>query len=228
MKIGLVVPTFRDDAYALEAAKAAEAGGLDGVFVYDHIWPMGRPDRPALSAFPVLGALGASTRRITVGTLVARIGLLSDGLLVASADTLERIAPGRVILGLGTGDAKSAQENHAYGIPFDPSEQRRAALAATARRILERGIPVWVGGGAPATTALAGEMGAAVNLWNATPSLLAAQAARTEVTWGGTLPEEVGEIVVRLGEIAEAGATWAVAAWPSSLEDVIEAVRRVR
>ena len=53
IRTGVVLPTFRetpDDA--LEAARLAFASGVDGVFCYDHIWPMGEPDRPALAPFP--------------------------------------------------------------------------------------------------------------------------------------------------------------------------------
>jgi hypothetical protein len=58
IRTGVVLPTFRetpDDA--LRAADDAVTAGVDGLFCYDHIWPMGQPDRPALAPFPVLGAL---------------------------------------------------------------------------------------------------------------------------------------------------------------------------
>ncbi len=60
VKIGITLPQFRDEAdTALEAARRAEELGFDGVFCFDHLWPMGRPDRPALSSAPLLGALAA-------------------------------------------------------------------------------------------------------------------------------------------------------------------------
>ena len=84
MRTGVVLPTFRqtpDQAFA--AADEAVAGGVDGVFCYDHIWPMSQPERPALAPFPVLGAL---TARLApnddgrggpfLGTLVARASAL--------------------------------------------------------------------------------------------------------------------------------------------------------
>ncbi len=42
MRVGVTLPTFRDDAAALDAARRAEALGLDGVFVFDHLWPLGQ------------------------------------------------------------------------------------------------------------------------------------------------------------------------------------------
>ena len=61
IRTGIVLPTFRETpADALEAAHEAFAAGVDGVFCYDHLWPMGQPERPALAPFPVLAALAAS------------------------------------------------------------------------------------------------------------------------------------------------------------------------
>src|SRR5579884_2981736 len=60
VKVGVTLPQFRHEAdTALAAARQAEELGLDGVFVFDHLWPMGSPDRPIISAAPVLGALAA-------------------------------------------------------------------------------------------------------------------------------------------------------------------------
>jgi len=61
IRTGIVLPTFReapDDA--LQVAHQAFEAGVDGVFCYDHIWPLGEPDRPALAPFPILAVLAAS------------------------------------------------------------------------------------------------------------------------------------------------------------------------
>ncbi len=229
MRVGVTLPTFRDDAgAALNGARRAEDLGLDGVFVFDHIWPMGAPDRPALSAFPVLGAIAASTTRVCFGPLVARIGLVPDAVLVAELLSLHTMAPGRLIAGLGTGDRKSAAENLAYGIAFAAPAARRSALITVGRRVLEAGVPVWVGGGSPATSDLAVQLGAALNLWEGRLEALAALGARAEVTWAGPVAGGVPQIAQRLTEVAQAGATWAVCAWPESVDAVAEAAARVR
>ncbi len=228
MKVGVTLPTFRDDAACIPAAVRAEELGLDGVFVFDHLWPMGAPERPALSAFPVLGALAAATGRVCFGPLVARVGLVPDEVLVAALLSLEQMAPGRLIAGLGTGDSKSAAENLAFGIPFDPADQRRLALRRCATHLRSRGVPVWVGGGAPATAELAVDLGAALNLWEGQPAALAGLQTRCEVTWAGSVAGGVPEITQWLEEVAGAGATWAVCAWPSSIEAVAEAAANVR
>ena len=122
MQVGITLPQFRDEAdSALEAARRAEDLGIDGVFCFDHLWPMGQPGRPALSSGPLLGALAASTSTIAVGTLVARIGLLPDDVLVAVLSSLASMSGGRLIAGIGTGDHLSRAENEAYGIPFEPA-----------------------------------------------------------------------------------------------------------
>jgi alkanesulfonate monooxygenase SsuD/methylene tetrahydromethanopterin reductase-like flavin-dependent oxidoreductase (luciferase family) len=226
----VTLPTFRDDAAVLDAARRAEALGLDGVFVFDHLWPLGQRDRPALSAFPVLGAVASVTTRICFGPLVARIGLVPDDVLVAEMASLAHMAPGRLIAGMGTGDRKSVDENEAYGIPPGPPDERRLALAGCARRILALGVPVWVGGGSVSTTELAVELGpgAAVNLWQGQASAVAALTGRSEVTWGGPVAATAPEIALGLSELAEAGATWAVCAWPESVEVVAEVARMFR
>ncbi|HZU80078.1 MAG TPA: hypothetical protein VE991_09205, partial [Acidimicrobiales bacterium] len=161
--------------------------------------------------------------RIALGPLVARVGLVPDDQLLAQLLSLERLAPGRVIAGLGTGDRKSAPENAAYGIPYEPADERRLRLRSIAARLKEAGIPVWVGGGATATTELAAELGVAVNLWEAEPAALAGLAAHMEVTWAGPVPAEPAQAARWLAEVRDAGATWAVCAWPASLETLAEA-----
>jgi alkanesulfonate monooxygenase SsuD/methylene tetrahydromethanopterin reductase-like flavin-dependent oxidoreductase (luciferase family) len=199
------------------------------VFCFDHLWPMNRPDGPALSMAPLLGALAASTSSIWLGSLVARVGLVPDELLLAVLSSLSVISKGRMIAGLGTGDHLSRPENEAFGIPFEPADERRSRLLAIGTAATGRGIPVWVGGGLPRTVALARGLGAAVNLWEGDPHRIAELTATgLEVTWGGPVAGSVAEVAARLAELAAAGATWAVCAWPESLETVAGAAALVR
>jgi alkanesulfonate monooxygenase SsuD/methylene tetrahydromethanopterin reductase-like flavin-dependent oxidoreductase (luciferase family) len=230
VKVGITLPTFLNEAdSALEAARRAEALGIDGVFSFDHLWPMGQPGRPALSSGPLLGAVVASTTTIAVGTLVARIGLLPDDVLVEVLSSLDSLSDGRMIAGLGTGDHLSRAENEAFGIPFEPASERRVRLASVAATVRDRGIPVWIGGGLPKTVELARTLGVAVNLWEGEALRVAElTASGVEVTWGGPVGETVGETTARLSALAGAGATWAVCAWPDSLEVVAAAAEAVR
>jgi coenzyme F420-dependent glucose-6-phosphate dehydrogenase len=230
MRVGVILPSFRHGSgEALDTARAAEAVGLDAVFCFDHLWPMGQPERPALAAFPLLGAVAASTERLCVGTLVARVGLVRDEMLLARFATLRAVAPGRVIAGLGTGDSKSFAENAAYGEPAGPAHERRVELARCAEALRDAGVPVWVGAGHRATNDLARELGVPLNLWGASAAAVAANAALGEVTWAGPpLKGDASAITAALRPIAEAGATWAVLGSPTPLDALGEAAAALR
>ena len=230
MRIGITLPQFRDDAdTALVAAMEAEAQGIDGVFVFDHLWPMGQPGRPAISSGPLLGALAASTSTIQIGTLVARIGLLPDDVLIDVRCGVDGLSGGRLVAGIGTGDRLSRNENEAYGIPFEQADIRRQRLGSVAAAVSAAGIPVWVGGGRPEMVALARACGAAVNVWQVGADQVAPLVDQgVEVTWGGPVGDTVTEATATLRAVAGAGATWAVCAWPDSLEVVVEAAAAVR
>ena len=224
MQIGITLPTFSPDADGVvEAARAAEEAGLHGVFAFDHLWPMGSPSRPALALYPVLGAVLASTRRIRVGTLVARIGLLPDEVVLASLGSLAQMAEGRLIAAIGTGDSASADENEQLGIPYPSARWRRDRLRHVAEALQAAGIDTWIGAGHRATSEIARATGSTLNLWDAEPEELRAErTAGTAVSWAGPLPGD-GSAAGRLRAIEAAGATWAVWGWPQSLELVVAA-----
>lgn len=228
----MVLPHFAHQAQAaLETARKAESLGIDGVFCYEHLWPMGAPQRPALSPFPLLGAVAAGSRGIHLGTLVARVGLVPDEVLVAEFESLEHLAPKRVIAGLGIGDSKSAEENRAYGLADSPPGQRRGSLDRCATELQRRGIPVWIGSLAPPTQAVARKVGACVNLWGAELEAVAAQAQKGQVSWAGAPPpgstgpaqRQSDALADWLRSLRRAGATWAVFGPPPTLEDLAEA-----
>lgn len=239
MRVGITLPQFHDDAEpAFDAARRAEDAGLDGVFVFDHLWPIGRPDRPALHGPTLLGALAAETGSVAVGTLVARVGLVPDALLVHQFATVQRIAGPRLVAGLGIGDHLSRAENEAYGVAFRAVAERRAALTNVCRRLRALDIAVWVGGSAPATLAIARAEAGVVNLWGTGPEEVAAEAAHPggEVTWGGQVdlaPASTTDVAALLASLADAGATWAVVApvgapWPAAVEAMATARATVR
>ena len=239
MKIGVTLPTFTADADApLRAAAVAERAGLDGVFVFDHLWPMGSPGRPALWSFGVLAAVAARTERVHLGPLVARVGLMPDEDLLGAFAALDAVAgEGRVIAGVGSGDHMSAPENHAYGVDYPHAAVRLADVERVATTLVERGLPTWVGGRSDATATVAQRAGAARNLWGVTAEQVAAasvhQGHALEVTWGGQVlvgrdREELDALLARYGErpglasgtveevaahlatLGRAGATWCV------------------
>lgn len=217
MKIGVTLPQFRDDAGdARRAARAADrAEGVDGVFVFDHLWAIGQPHRPSLSAWPLLGALAEITGRVHVGSLVIRAGVTPAALIGAQVRTLLRLAGReRTIIGLGAGDRLSRPENEALGIPFPPLAARVASLAAAAEAGLEAGAEVWLGGRAEPIRELAGRLRVTRNVWGVDAATFAAEVGRP-LTWGGVqrdLDDGGGGLAATLVAVAKAGATWAVVA----------------
>lgn len=214
MKVGITLPQFRPASEpALAAARAAEAAGLDGVFVFDHIWAIGHPERPAHNAWPLLGALATETDRVHLGPLVARVGLLANAVLVHNFETLHRIAGDRLIAGLGTGDHLSRPENEAVDVPFPPAASRLADVASVAASLRAIGITTWIGGTSEPIRRIAAAGADAVNLWSVTAEQVAA-VDDVPVTWGGPIPAEAGAATDLLRRLADAGATWAVCAPP--------------
>lgn len=192
MKVGVTLPQFRESTDAsLSVARGAEAVGLDGVFAFDHLWPIGRPDRPALHSLVLLGAVASATTTVTLGTLVARVGLVPDTVLVNALCSLHNISGGRLIAGLGTGDALNREENQAYGVAFAPATDRLNALVRCCRALRDAGVPTWAGGRSQTVRKAALDAPAdGWNAWGADVATMAADgaallAAGCEVTWAG-------------------------------------------
>jgi alkanesulfonate monooxygenase SsuD/methylene tetrahydromethanopterin reductase-like flavin-dependent oxidoreductase (luciferase family) len=236
IRTGIVVPTFRDTPdEALEVAHRAFAVGVDGVFCYDHLWPIGQPDRPALAPFPILATLAASYTGPPTpgggpffGTLVARTGLVPNAVLVNQFAALAQWAPGRVIAGLGTGDRLSEEENLAYGIPFAPAAERRRGMVDLAQALRRAGLTVWLAGGPAARVAESLASGAALNVWDADPELVATRAqgpTAVEVTWGGPPPKDESVLRQTVRELDRAGATWVIFATPINPSQLVAAAR---
>jgi alkanesulfonate monooxygenase SsuD/methylene tetrahydromethanopterin reductase-like flavin-dependent oxidoreductase (luciferase family) len=186
LRVGVTVPQFRHDAEAAVAvARRAEAAGLDGVFVFDHLWPIGQRMRPALHSRSLLGALAAETERVALGTLVARVGLVPDAVLVHSLVSLHRMTGDRLIAGLGTGDSLNREENEAYGVPFAPAADRISSVVDCCRRLRAAGVTTWVGGRSAAVRE-ASKAADAWNGWGIDAETFAAEAPTGPlVTWGG-------------------------------------------
>jgi alkanesulfonate monooxygenase SsuD/methylene tetrahydromethanopterin reductase-like flavin-dependent oxidoreductase (luciferase family) len=168
VKIGLTLPSFVDDpAVPLVVARAAEDAGLDGVFVYDHLFRLDARGvrRPALEGPALLGAVAAATTRIGVGGLVFRATLRPPATLAAGLDTVRRVAGPRVLATIGSGDHESREENESFGLGFGSMQDRVAALRAAVVATRDRGYPVWVGGTSAPVRALAAETADGWNRW---------------------------------------------------------------
>ncbi len=174
--------------------------------------------------YPLLAAAAAATERVRIGSLVARLGLLPDAVVVESLVSLDELAGGRLVAALGIGDSKSRTENEAFGIPFPSLEARRVSLAATLDELAGEGIETWVGASSPATLEIARAAGAAVNLWGAELDRLRAEVALGPTTWAGPLPTSARDAAGRLADLRETGVTWAIWGWPRSVTLVRDAL----
>ena len=111
----------------LDFAIAAEGSGFDSVVVSDHFQPWRHTDGHAPFSFAWLAALGERTSRITLGTSVVTPTFRYQPAIVAQAmGTLGSLYPGRVLLGVGTGE--SLNEVPAIGIEWPDSKERFARL----------------------------------------------------------------------------------------------------
>jgi alkanesulfonate monooxygenase SsuD/methylene tetrahydromethanopterin reductase-like flavin-dependent oxidoreductase (luciferase family) len=221
VKVGVVAPVFaRSPAPALSVARQADEMGLDGVFSYDHLFPIRSPGRPTLAALPTLAAMALRTERVRLGTLVSRVTLLPLSVLVAALATLDDISGGRVIAGIGTGDALTRLENDAYGLAFPPLHKRLALLADAARALRARGVTTWIGGRSSPVRAIAAAEADGWNSWDGPLDELGAFAAdnrgRAYATWGGPPPSD-GDLAAHLRRVADAGVAWAVYGPPPSV-----------
>ena len=239
MKVGITIPSFQEDPeVVIGVARAAEEAGLDGVFAFDHLFRPA-PDGTRRPSFPldvVLGAVAAETSRVTLGSLVARATVRHPASLAVILDTVHRLAPGRLVAGVGSGDELSDPEQEAFGLPDERVPVRMAALERTLEATRGRGFPVWVGGLSDRMIAAAAALADGWNGWGVSVEGFArrvadlAEAASAadrpepvEATWGGlvelrpdwphrsdTLGGGGAAIADALRRYEDAGATWAV------------------
>jgi coenzyme F420-dependent glucose-6-phosphate dehydrogenase len=118
----------------LEFSRHAERVGLEIVAISDHFQPWRHHGGHSPNALTWLGAAAAGTERAVLGTSVLTPTLRYHPSVVAQAfATLGLLAPGRVFLGLGTGEAMN--ETPATGQEFPPRKERRRRLAEAIRLI---------------------------------------------------------------------------------------------
>jgi coenzyme F420-dependent glucose-6-phosphate dehydrogenase len=111
----------------LDFAVEAERAGFDSVFVSDHFQPWRHTNGHAPNAIAWLAAVGQRTERIVLGTSVLTPTFRYNPAVVAQAfATLGCLTPGRVILGVGTGE--SMNEVPVLDIEWPDTKERFARL----------------------------------------------------------------------------------------------------
>jgi len=168
----------------LELSSEAERRGLDMVAISDHFQPWRHHGGHGPSALTWLGAATQATSRATLGTSVLTPTLRYHPSIVAQAfGTLGLLSPGRVFLGVGSGEALN--ETPATGAEFPGRKERRRRLAeaiALIRRLWteervdfkgdyyetsqatiydrpEEPVPIFVAASGPLAAKLAGRVG---------------------------------------------------------------------
>ncbi len=125
----------------VDLAVHAEQAGFRGVTVSDHFHPWQDNQGHAGHAWTVLAAIGARTSSVLMGTGVTCPTLRVHPAQVAHAfATLGVLYPGRVFLGVGTGEAV----NEAPFAPWPPYRERSERLVEAVQLIRELFTGDWV------------------------------------------------------------------------------------
>ncbi len=167
----------------LRFSALAEQQGFDSVFISDHFQPWRHTGGHAPFSFAWMGALGASTSRIAIGTSVLTPTFRYHPAIVAQAfATLACLFPDRMILGIGTGE--SLNEVPPTGMKWPEPRERLARLRESVKLIRklwseervsfegefyrtekatiydrpERMVPIYIAGAGPMISKYAGQV----------------------------------------------------------------------
>lgn len=165
-----------------DLAVRAEAHGFDSVFISDHLQPWRHDGGHAPASLPWLGAVGARTSRVILGTSVLTPTIrYHPGVIAQAFATLGSMFPGRIILGVGTGESLNEVP---LGLTWPEQKERFARLKESVNLIRElwtgervtfdgtyyrtdkatiydrpdEPVPIYIGASGPAATRLAGRI----------------------------------------------------------------------
>lgn len=105
MRFALYVPnfgTFDSVQTIVTLAKAAEAAGWDGFFMWDHLLP-DAANLPVVDPWIALGAIAGATSRIRIGALVTPLARRRPWKLARETASLDQYSGGRLVVGAGIG-----------------------------------------------------------------------------------------------------------------------------
>jgi alkanesulfonate monooxygenase SsuD/methylene tetrahydromethanopterin reductase-like flavin-dependent oxidoreductase (luciferase family) len=152
--------------------------GFDWISIWDHFYAADATGNPhCLEAIATHAALASTTERVLCGSLVYSAGYRHPAVLANSMATLDQIAAGRIVLGLGGGWLE--QEYDVYGLHYGSPGERLRMLneyiqcvrglltqhrtdfsgeffslrdAACEPKPVQERLPIWVGGGGEKVT----------------------------------------------------------------------------
>ncbi len=126
-RFGVTLPQIkRDWPEASAAAREFDRLGFDSLWVCDHLYGVPIPTLPILEGWTQLAAVAAITERAKLGTLVTPPFFRNPAVLAKQIATIDQIANGRVIAGLGAGWFPPEFED--TGCAFPSTRERLRAL----------------------------------------------------------------------------------------------------
>lgn len=136
IRFGSPIPPALPIRMQLRLGMFMEKLGYDTLWFPDH---MLFPDfSPAPDPFTIMAAMAAKTKRVQLGTAVSDPHRVHPAVLAQKLATLDQLSQGRVILGLGTGEAMNLDP---YGIPWDRKVARLREVITILRGLLDSPEP---------------------------------------------------------------------------------------
>jgi len=125
VKLAMSLPPFgelADPSLLVELTVAAEEAGLDGLFLWDHVYRPASDPREILDPWVVLGAQALATEKIRLGPMVTPLTRRRPIKLAREVITVDHLSNGRLTLGLGLG-VDSGGELTRFGEVVDPKQR---------------------------------------------------------------------------------------------------------
>ena len=149
-------PQHAEYADIERAVRAADEGGIDVIYNWDHFYPLyGEPDGKHFEAWTMLGHWAGITKNAKIGPLVTCNSYRNPELLADMARTVNHMSGGRLVFSIGSGWFEKDYEE--YGYEFGTAGGRLNQLAESLPRIKARwaklkpapmgDMPVMIGGG---------------------------------------------------------------------------------
>jgi alkanesulfonate monooxygenase SsuD/methylene tetrahydromethanopterin reductase-like flavin-dependent oxidoreductase (luciferase family) len=135
MRRAISVPNVGEPAALVDLARAAEAAGWDGFFVWDHVQVFAAAGFEVHDPWMLLTAVAGATQRMRLGAMVTPPSRRRPWVLGKQIVTLDHLSGGRAVVGVGLGYPVD-DEFAAFGEVTDLRE--RAARTDEALEVIDR------------------------------------------------------------------------------------------
>ncbi|MFQ5819995.1 MAG: LLM class flavin-dependent oxidoreductase [Candidatus Heimdallarchaeota archaeon] len=218
----------------LKSVKSAEEAGFDSIWIADHLAMI--PVGYCPEVWSILGGLALSTKSVILGTGVTDPHRRHPALLAQSIATLDQMSQGRMVLGIGPGEAMNLDP---YRIPWDKPVARIVEVITILRKLwveqsvsfdgkffrlknaalfidplFRKKIPIYIAGNSPRTRQITGEIGDGWFPLNESPELYKKHA------------EEVAQSAQRVGR-SPTDLDYALMTYTAIANDIENALKRV-